>query len=336
MGKLTIDDIAQALGVSKTTVSRAISGKGRISAGTTERILSYIRQHDYHPNAMAQGLASRKTGNIGVICQKEYDVFNLPYFHHCLQGIHDETGPAGYDLLISMTGDEDLTQLERVVMNRKVDGVILTTSLVEDKAATYLKETGMPFVQIGTSEDEDVLYVDNDHLGACRAMTRALLRKGYTHLALVGGDSVQMISQIRRRGYLEACRAEGKTAQEQLIFMDSMTSGSLGEVADRILESGADGVICMDEKLTDLFLQELNQRQVRIPEDLMVASFYNSEVLEHAGPGITAVDVDDRKLGREAARTLLSVLDGHEEHSHYMTDYKILLRESTAPAAGSV
>ena len=78
--KMTIDDIAEALGVSKTTVSRAISGKGRISAATTARIRDYIEQHNYKPNVVARGLAQQRTYNIGVVCPMDYEIFDLPFF----------------------------------------------------------------------------------------------------------------------------------------------------------------------------------------------------------------------------------------------------------------
>ena len=88
---LTIDDIAEALGVSKTTVSRAISGKGRISAATTARVKDYISRIHYKPNAVARGLAQQRTFNIGVVCPTDYDLFDLPYFHKCLRGIGEVT-----------------------------------------------------------------------------------------------------------------------------------------------------------------------------------------------------------------------------------------------------
>ena len=101
MCKLTIGDVADALGVSKTTVSRAISGKGRISEETTRRVIDYIERHNYRPNVMARGLAQSRTFNIGVIYPAGHDVLNLPVYHRCLQGIGDVAVAAGYDILLS-------------------------------------------------------------------------------------------------------------------------------------------------------------------------------------------------------------------------------------------
>ena len=87
---ITIADVAEALGVSKTTVSRAISGKGRIGRETRERVLAYIEEHDYKPNVIAKGLAQSKTYNICVVMPGEYDVVDLTFFQECLFGIQGE------------------------------------------------------------------------------------------------------------------------------------------------------------------------------------------------------------------------------------------------------
>ena len=106
---LTIDDIAEALGVSKTTVSRAISGKGRISQATTERILTYINEHNYKPNVYAQGLAMQKTSNIGVVWPGDSDAGDLPFFQKCLLGINRAAAQSHYDLLVSILEGSDIS-----------------------------------------------------------------------------------------------------------------------------------------------------------------------------------------------------------------------------------
>ena len=86
---ITIADVAEALGVSKTTVSRAISGKGRIGQETRDRVLKYIEEHDYKPNVIAKGLAQSKTYNLCVVMPGEYDVVDLTFFQECLFGIQE-------------------------------------------------------------------------------------------------------------------------------------------------------------------------------------------------------------------------------------------------------
>lgn len=326
---ITIDDIAQALGVSKTTVSRAISGKGRISASTTERVRRYIEEHNFKPNAMAQGLAQQRTFNLGVVCPIEYEIFNLPYFHNCMCGISDVTAAHGYDMLISMIDGDNIANLRRVVENHKVDGVVLTRTLVNDVPAQYLKESGIPFVVIGSSPDEELVQIDNDHFSACCELTSILIGKGYRNLGLVGGGEDHIVTRTRKQGFLEAYRRAGLSEDLPVIYMNAGDDSSIWRMLDDVMLRGLDGIVCMDEKIAENVLMQCREKGIRIPEDLKLASFYNSTFLQHAVPAVTALDIDDTRLGTVAAKTLLSMISGERVGSQHLKNYQIILREST-------
>lgn len=101
--KITIEDVAEALNVSKTTVSRAISGKGRVGSATKEKILAYIEENNYVPNAIAKGLAQSRTYNIGITVPDDFALMDLPFFQKCLMGVCEQAGHTDYDVLVSMT-----------------------------------------------------------------------------------------------------------------------------------------------------------------------------------------------------------------------------------------
>ena len=105
----TIDDIARELGVSKTTVSRAISGKGRIGQATRDRVLAFIKEHDYRPNVVARGLAQRKTYNIALLMPKDYVATEFLFFKDCMNGICEIASAHDYDIIISMVDGEDVS-----------------------------------------------------------------------------------------------------------------------------------------------------------------------------------------------------------------------------------
>ena len=118
---ITISDVADALGVSKTTVSRAISGKGRIGDETRQRVLAYIEEHDYKPNVIAKGLAQSKTFNICVVMPSSYALVDLPFFQEAIMGIQEIAGMMEYDILLCICQENDISGLERIIKNRKVD-----------------------------------------------------------------------------------------------------------------------------------------------------------------------------------------------------------------------
>ena len=329
-GKITIDDIAEALGMSKSTVSRAISGKGRISPATTERVRQYIEKYNYKPNAVAQGLAQSKTYNIGVVCPIDYEIFDLRYFHRCLQGISDSITPRGYDILLSMIGRSDIDNLRRLVENHKVDGVILTRTLFDDKAAEYLKQSGMPFVVIGSSPDAELIQIDNDHLAACSEMTSVLLAKGYRRMALLGGDGTHIITETRRRGFELAYERAGLKPDADLIYMGVEDHPHAAQVLTDVMKKSVDVLVCMDEKLTGMAMSECRIRHIRIPEQLRLASFYNSSFLANSSPAVTALDIDDRRLGAAAGEKLLEVIAGAQPEGVVIRNYQVILRESTS------
>lgn len=330
--KLTIDDIAAALGVSKTTVSRVISGKGRISEETRRRVQEYIREHDYKPSAVARGLAQRKTFNIGVVCPTDYELFQMPFFHKCLQGISDVTAQAGYDVLLSMTERGDVTNLKRVVGDNKVDGIILTRTMFDDPLADYLKSTQVPFVALGSSPDPALVQIDNDHFSACRELTALLTGAGVRRPALIGCDEKQIITETRRKGFLAGLADAGLPEDPSLIYLDASSEGKTTSIVRDAQKKGADALICMDEKITGYALTACRICGICVPRDMKVASFYNSSVLDLMQPAVTAVDVDDSQLGRVAADTLLKMIAGEEPGNCFLRSYRIIVRESTASA----
>lgn len=107
----TIEDIAQELGVSKTTVSRAISGKGRIGQATRERVLAFIKEHDYRPNVVARGLAQKKTYNLALLMPKDYVATEFLFFKDCMNGICEVASQYDYDIIISIIDGEDVSQI---------------------------------------------------------------------------------------------------------------------------------------------------------------------------------------------------------------------------------
>ncbi len=325
---MTIDDIAQALGVSKTTVSRAISGKGRISETTRDKVCAYIKEHNYKPNVYAQGLATRCTMNIGVVWPGTTEAQDLPFFQKCLLGINQTAGENGFDLLLTICRGDDITGLRRIVENRKVDGVILTRTLVEDAPAEYLKKEGMPFVSVGSSIDPKQICVDNPNEAACMALTRQLLARGAGKVALIGGSSSHVITRTRLQGYKKGVEAAGAQLREDLICMEVTDAGQIEEAVQQVLQAGAEGIIGMDDQITAEVLTICHRKGIPVPGQIRLASFYDSAFLAHCVPAVTALQFDDIALGAEAAAVLIRMLRGETVSSCILDQYRIQLRET--------
>ena len=326
---LTIADIADALGVSKTTVSRAISGKGRIGSETRERVLKYIDAHNYTPNVIAKSLAQNKTYNLAVVMPGDYELIDLPFFQNCIMGIQEIASSFDYDMLLTVCNNADVTKLERIVRNRKVDGVILLRSFMDDVQVEYLQEKNVPFVVTGSSNYKGVVQVDNDHRAACRELTSILLMKRMKKIALIGGNEEHVVTQSRLMGFKDAFADSGLAVDESLIYMNLDNPVLLDGKLDDIIKREVDCIVCMDDAICMEVLYKLRREGISVPDQIRVASFYNSSMLETHDPSITSLDFDAKELGMLVCRTLLDMIEGQKVQKKTLLGYEVRLSEST-------
>lgn len=326
---MTIDDIARELNISKTTVSRAISGKGRISDATRDRVMSYISEINYKPSAIAQGLATSKTMNIGFVMPGESDIVDLPFFQTCIWGITSMAARMDYDVFISVVSDKDISGLARLVENHKVDGLLLGRTYTNDRAIAYLKANGTPFVAIGSTTEPGVVQVDNNDRGGCTELTSLLLYKGMRRLALIGGNSTHMVNNNRLNGYLDGFARAGITPDDSLIYMNVNGAFMIEQIVDDLLEKEVDCIIGMDDAICGSILSKLNKENIPIPEKMKVASFFNSSLLEHNRPSVTSLKFDVAQLGMLSCMTLLNMIDGKPVKDVTLLNYEIAMKEST-------
>lgn len=326
---LTISDVADALGVSKTTVSRAISGKGRIGEATRQKVLAYIEENDYKPNVIAKGLAQSKTFNLCVVLPEDSNLADLPFFHQVIIGIQEAASRSEYDILLCIGKEADRASLERILLNRKVDGVILLRTYIKDIYVELLSDRQIPFVTVGSTDYKDVYQVDHDHRNACRELTEVLLERGMQKIVLLGGMDSLMVTRNRLQGFLDAYRQAGICPDGELICLNLGSRESVDRAVDAVIGKNIDCVLCMDDVICSHVMQKMRQEHRKVPEDIRLASFYNSSVLENSVPSVTTLDFDARELGRVAVGTLLEEIEGKELPQCRFLPYKIMLKEST-------
>ncbi len=328
-GKITIGDVADALGISKTTVSRAISGKGRIGEETRRKVQEYITEHNYTPNVYAKGLAQSKTFNIGVVLPADQNLIEQPFFQGCLIGVTESAAAADYDVVVTTSTESDISLIKRLVDNRKVDGILLTRTLRKDNAVKYLKQSGIPFAVIGSVEDDDIVQVDSNHVGCCNEMTSILFNCGCRRMAFFCGNLDYSVNKSRYEGFEKAYQEKKKHPDAKLVFSDLNTKAMIQAATDKVLQSGCDCILCADDIICGTVLARLNQKGVNIPGDIKVASFYNSVYLSNYNPPITAVNIDVRELGSVAASRLLELISSGETVKKTKVSYDIMMKKST-------
>lgn len=330
--KITISDVADALGVSKTTVSRAISGKGRIGSETRTRVLNYISEHNYSPNVIAKGLAKSRTYNLGFVIPGDYKIIDIPFFQKCMFSISETASELDYDIIVSTVNGNDITHLERLITNHKVDGIILGRTVENDPSIKYLLENHIPFVTLGTTEIDGVVQIDNDHFNACVELTSLLLLKGISNLGLIGGSKNHIVNHKRYDGYIKAHENLDRAVNYENIYLDVNNMAGIDRAVDDLLAHGVHCIICMDDSICHHVLNKLSRDNLLVPQDVKVASYYDSALMEvntPAGTAITSIKFDIQEMGSIACQTLISLIDGHEVKQVNLLGYNIILKAST-------
>ena len=330
---LTIDDIARELGVSKTTVSRAISGKGRISEATRARVQEYIQIHHYHPNAAAKSLAESRTYNIALVLPRSFIKLNQAHVHQSMNAICEEAFLHDYNILLCLSTDDVAPSLLRTIDNRKVDGVILARTVAGDPLVDILHKRGIPFATIGSLPPEDhgkaVVEADHDQLGGCRAFSKAFLQNGTGKMVVLGNDMDYIVNKSRLTGFRQAAK-ELNTPEDLVAYRLGLgTRRSRHAAVDEMVRLGYRRFLCMDEDICLDTVERLRQLGRRIPEDAAVACLYNSEQLATTTPPISALDFNAGDIGRAACRELLLYLKDEQYDPNPTLGYRIIKRQST-------
>lgn len=327
--RININDVAKELGMSKSTVSRAISGKGRISEQTRVRVMDYINQIGYVPNNLAKSLAQSRTNNIACVIPKEDRFAQLPFFQKFIWGINNSAVNNDYDVLTVIATKDDISQLERVIKNQKVDGVILARLYENDMALQFLKENEIPFVAIGTVDDSNVVQIDNDNMGGCRELTSDLLNKGYERIAYIGNNELSTVNNQRLMGYVQAFLDADVDCPTQYISLMDNVIKAVDTAVEKFIEEGVDCIVCMDDAICADVLEIVEQRGLSIPKDISVASLYDSSVLERNRPGVTTLSFDAEQLGEKGCQILIDEINGKNSQQKYLQDYSVVWKGST-------
>jgi DNA-binding LacI/PurR family transcriptional regulator len=309
---VNIGEIACRAGVSRSTVSYALSGKRPIGAATRRRILAVINEAGYRPNATARALAAGSTRTIGLV---------VPPLHHHLSidqlqfigAVAEAASERDYDTLLSPSGDERERAFDRLVGERRVDGLVLMETQVDDPAVLELIENGFPFVTIGRAgHDRQHSWVDLDYAGLVRQAVAELHRLGHRHIGLVNRPQ-----ELLDRGYGPAVRAQQAFAQAtgELHLSgvsaccedtDQDAARCLGELLKR--DQRLTAVVSINERALAGLAAAAAERRVPVGTRLSVIAIAADRVAAAIHPPITAANVPADAMGHAAVDALLDHL----------------------------
>ena len=309
----TISDIARQLGVSKTLVSFVLNGKSkemRISDEMTSRVLELARSLNYKPNYLAKSLRTGKSHTIGLIVA---DISN-PFFAHLARYIEIEASKRKYKIVFS-SSDENRTkfaaQLE-ILKDGHVDGFILTPPIGSEKELLLLQEQKVPFVlvdRIFKNVEAHSVIIDNYH--AAYYATMRLISNGRKNIALLNVNNELITMQARAKGYMDAIGASGLKAEPALIkhLKFSHEKKLVMKAILEIIQNKADAVLFTTNKLGVLGIECIQELELRIPENLSIISFDDTDLYKISSTSISAIQQPLENMSKEAVRILVSMIE---------------------------
>lgn len=300
-----------------------------MSQATKERIAAYIEEQAAVPAVRRAAYTEKKTKNILVTVAGEGNYSLLPYFSQVIISAYDYFQPLGYQVMVAKTCEDDIEPLKKIIKQHKCDGVILSRTLKNALDICFLQEKGIPFVTIGSYDDNTIYQVDVDQQAGCRELTGRLLKKGVRRIALFGSNFTHVVTQSRLRGFLQAYEDFGLDFDRRFLFEHTAYLQGAEECTERAVKEGVECIICMDDNICLNVLNVLRKLEVAIPQDIKIASFYNNRVLEEYTPPISCVSLDINELAMRASGVLYDVLNGKKTQKRMLLGYKVLLKEST-------
>lgn len=337
-GRPTIADVAALAGVSVAAVSKAVNGKGGISAPTRDRILTAAAKLQWTPSAAAVALRGAKTRAIGMVAKRPPDLLSAdPHFTLLISGIESELSPLGYGLLLHIVGEEagaEEAAYRRLARERRVDGVILTESRVGDTRFRLLRDLGLDAVLVGTPWRPDpvpsVRATDPDR--GLRAAVAHLVELGHRRVAYVSGPEDRVHTRHRRR-VVEDALAAHDLAPSHAIVAD-FTAAAAADAVGRLLADRRPptAVLFANDSMAVAGMSAARRLGVDVPAGLSVIGHDDLPLGELVHPRLTTVRQDLLGLGRAAARALLAALGEARDATVDVRPPELVVRESTGPA----
>jgi LacI family transcriptional regulator/LacI family repressor for deo operon, udp, cdd, tsx, nupC, and nupG len=311
----TIMDIANALQISKSTVSRALQGHSDINDNTRQAVLNMAHELDYQPNLLALGLAKSRSFTIGVIVPE----FINSFFPYIIIGAQQVANPAGYHVIICQSNEQLETEIANtnVLMASRVDGVIASVT-AETKNLDHFQKfqrAGIPLVmfnRICDGLDVSKVLVD-DYDGAYRGVEH-LIQQGCTRIAHLAGPQNLQVCKQRLQGYLDALQHHGLPVYDELIVNGHLNKDTAQAAARHLLElpDRPDGIFAVNDPAAIQTILVAKSKGIRIPAELAIVGFSNEPTSALIEPGLTTLAQPLDEIGKTAVQFLLGEIESDE------------------------
>jgi DNA-binding LacI/PurR family transcriptional regulator len=333
MKHATIIDIAERLGISPSTVSRALADHADIKRETKEKVRKVAEELRYSPNPIARSLKSSRTTTVGVIVPE----IKHDFFSSAISGIEEIAYHSGYTIIVCQSNESYEREVvnTNALMHHRVAGVIVSISQ-NTKCGDHFQDLirrKIPLVFFDRVRDDVAAskVVIDDYKGAFHAVTH-LLERGYTRIAHFAGPKELGICKKRWNGYVDALAQSKLTMRNGFVRYGGLHEQDGYNSMDSLLKENIipDAIFAVNDPVAIGAFQRIKEAGLRIPDDIAIVGFSNNKITSLVDPPITTVDQPSFEMGRKAAEILISTIEDRTiEPKTLVLDAKLIVRGST-------
>ncbi|WP_375282148.1 LacI family DNA-binding transcriptional regulator [Pseudooctadecabacter sp.] len=335
--RVTISDMADALGLTKSTVSRAMNGYTDISPATQLRVKRMAEQMNYQPLSHAQAIKTGRTRALGFVLQLSDHDAHRPFLAEFLAGLSAGASDEGYTLTVA-SADSDATLFDTFRSLRrdgKADGFVLPRAMVRDPRVALLREMDVPFVLYGRQDDpKGCSWFDIRGEDAIHEAVLHLAELGHSRIAFINGGTKYSYARLRHQGFVSGMAEAGLDVDPDLVIENKVTLAEGQAAAATLLEAAAPptAIVCAVDRVALGVYRAAAQRGLSIGSDLSVTGYDGIEDGTHVHPALTTFAVDNRDAGARLAKLLIRRLRGEDPETLRETaSAQFINRGSTGP-----
>ncbi|MCK0143879.1 substrate-binding domain-containing protein [Aliiroseovarius sp. F20344] len=337
---MTLKELSNLLGLSPTTVSRALNGYPEVSEATRKKVTAAARAHGYAPNTRARALATGRAMAIGHVIpiSAKHEMVN-PVFADFTAGAGEVYSKNGYDMLLSVVSDDDEEQAYRsFATKRNVDGMIIHAPSLNDQRIPFLNKLGIPYVVHGRSSNATAPYawVDVNNTRAFQRATELLLDLGHKRIALLNGLEHMDFAARRRAGYEAALAARGVASDPALMFSGEMTEAQGHDLTRSLLaQPNPPSAILVSSMIMAIGVRRgIEELGLTMGRDVSLITYDDDLSYFRNGkdiPVYTATRSSVREAGRRASQMLIDIINGKDSPTEVLLEAELMLGMSTGP-----
>ena len=332
-GRVTIKDIAKELGISPSTVSRALKDHPDISLETKKAVNELAEKLNYTPDPIALSLKSRKSKIIGVIVPEIVHYF----FSTVIHGIEDLAYKSGYNVMVCESNESFEREVQNVdaLLSSRVEGILVSTSKNTRDIVHFKKimDVGVPLVffdRICKDIETDRVIVDDEE-GAFQAVNH-MIKTGCRRIVHLSAPGHMLISQNRKQGYIRALESNQIKMDPDLIVKCDSVEDTI-DIIPRFLKQNPrpDGFFAVNDLTAAAALKIVKGGGLKVPEDVAIVGFTNGQISDLTDPSLSTVEQHGHEIGKEAAQLLIDRLQKEEEYPAItrLIETKFIVKGST-------